>query len=171
MNETAKEWRDWLKEFSNDMPEHVLWREDKTNTDGSNFRSQVRLKLVQKAKELRENFPKNLANTLDLLSEENAMLQASAQSFLYRNLSWQDEVASMPLDAVAEQQKPMQRRIMREMFLVVNPDARLSSAHIERVISNFDNQNYVTEIAGGIRVSIENGVIKAQVNDGVNAKF
>ena len=157
--------RQWLRDSSNNMPDHVLWREDKTNSDGSNFRSQVRLELVQKAKELRENFPKSLANTLDLLAEEDAMLTTSAQSLLYRNLSWDETEASMPINAISEQQKPMQRRILREMFLVIDPDARLSSSQIERVADNLDTQNFTTEVSGGIRVHIKDGFIYAKIPD------
>ena len=159
---TREELREWLREQRPKVPDALLWREDATNDDGSNFRSQVRTRLVPVAEELRAGFSRTLVKAMDLIADEDAMLQEQARSLLYRTLEWDKETARLPVAALLDEKGPMRRRVLREALLVVDPDARLESVQIERVAAALDSgEAFITEVAGGIRVSIADGVLAA----------
>ncbi len=149
-----EELRAWLRARHPGVPDSELWREDATNDDGSNFRSQVRTRLVPVFRELRPGFEPVLARTMDLVSEEDAMLSAEAESVVYRNLSWDGTIAHFPASVLAAMSRPLARRTLRIALLVVNPDARLEATQIDRVLDGLGQEGFTTEVAGGIRVRI-----------------
>ncbi len=159
---TREELREWLREQRPNVPDALLWREDATNDDGSNFRSLVRTQLVSAAEALRGGFSRTLAHTMDLIADEDAMLQEQAASLLYRHLDWDGAVAKLPVSALLEERPPMRRRVLREALLVVHPDARLESAQIERVAAAVEaGEDASCDVAGGVRVQVAGGAVAA----------
>lgn len=159
---TREELREWLREQRPSVPDALLWREDATNDDGSNFRSRVRTQLVPVAEELRGGFARTLAHTMDLIADEDAMLQERAHALLYRHLDWDGAVAKLPAAALLDEKPPMRRRVLREALLVVRPDARLESAQIERVAQAVEaGEDASCDVAGGVRVQVADGTIAA----------
>ena len=157
---TREELRDWLRACHPGAADEELWCEDATNTDGSNFRSQVRMKLVPVMRELRPGFEKSLARTMDLIAEEDVELAEQADALVYRNASWDGEILSMPVDALRQQPRYLQRRMLRTCLLLVDPDARLESTQLDRVRSMLESGG-ATEVSGGIRVRVENDELVA----------
>ena len=158
---TREELRDWLRGQRPSVPDVLLWREDASNDDGSNFRSRVRTRLVPVAEALRPGFARTLVKAMDLIADEDAMLQEQASSLLYRKLDWDKEAARLPVAALLDEKAPMRRRVLRQALLVVDPGARLESAQIERVAAALDagEEAFSTEVAGGLRVSIADGML------------
>ena len=152
LDATREQLRDWLRERHPGVPDSKLWREDATNYDGSNFRSKVRKQLIPVLRELRPGFEAPLAQSMDLIAEEDDALNQEAQSIVYRNLAWDGNVAQLPLDALQSLSAPMARRVLRCCLLVVNPDARLESAQIVRIYDHLEDVGYASEASGGIRV-------------------
>ncbi len=159
---TREELREWLREQRPNVPDALLWREDATNDDGSNFRSRVRTQLVPAAEALRGGFSRTLAHTMDLIADEDAMLQEQAHALLYRHLDWDGAVAKLPAQALLDEKAPMRRRVLREALLVVHPSARLESAQIERVAQAVEaGEETACDVAGGVRVQVADGTIAA----------
>ncbi len=159
---TREELREWLRETRPNVPDALLWREDATNDDGSNFRSRVRTRLVPAAEELRGGFARTLAHTMDLIADEDAMLQERAASLLYRHLDWDGAVAKLPASALLDEKPPMRRRVLREALLVVHPAARLESAQIERIAHALEaGEDASCDVAGGVRVQVAGGAVAA----------
>ena len=159
---TREELREWLREQRPSVPDALLWREDATNDDGSNFRSLVRTRLVPVAEELRGGFMRTLSGTMDLIADEDEMLQERAQALLYRHLEWDGFAAKLPAKALRDEKGPMRRRVLREALLVVNPDARLESAQIERIAHAVEEgEDASCDVAGGVRVRLADGMVCA----------
>jgi len=154
-----EELREWLRERHLGQPDDALWREDATNDDGSNFRSRVRHELLPVLRNLRAGFERPLARTMDLMGEEDQMLQDMALRELYLGLEWDGSCATFPVKALARQPRPLARRMLRALLLVVEPDARLEAGQIERVLDNLGAGRYATEVSGGVRVNIGDGLI------------
>ena len=157
LDATREQLRDWLRAWHPGVPDSNLWREDATNTKGDNFRSQIRVKLMPVLEELRPGFSRPLAQTMDLIAEEDDALRQQAHSQVYRNVIWDGAAARFPISALERETRPMARRILRECLLLVCPDARLESAQIERVLDHLKQAGYTTETSGSIRVRIEDG--------------
>lgn len=153
LDATREQLRDWLRTRHPGMPDERLWREDETNYTGNNFRTQVRMRLMPVLRELRPGFEGILAQSMDLIAEENEALQQEAESVVYRSLDWNGEMARLPIEALQRLNRPMARRVMRNCLLVVNPDARLESRQIDRVLDGMQEEGFTTEVSGGMRVS------------------
>lgn len=154
LDATREQLRDWLRKRHPGVPDEELWREDETNLTGDNFRSQIRRELIPVLRELRPGFGGSLAQTMDLIADEDEALRCQADSIAYRTLVWDGETASMPVEALRSLDRSMARRVMRVCLLVVNPDARLEAAQIDRVLDGLEDEGFTTETSGGLRVSV-----------------
>ncbi len=159
LDATREQLRDWLRRHHPGMCDSQLWREDETNLTGDNFRSRVRRELIPVLRELRPGFEGSLAQTMDLIADEDEALRCQADSIAYRTLAWDGETASMPIEALRSLDRPMARRVMRACLLVVNPDARLEAGQIDRVLDGFEDEGFTTEASGGLRVSVADGTL------------
>jgi tRNA(Ile)-lysidine synthase len=148
-----EELRSWLRSRHAGCPDYELWRDDPTNEDGSNFRSRVRMQAMPVMRSLRPGFERSLERTMDLIASEDADLADQARSLLYRNLSWDGQIATLPVDVLESCSRSLARRLLRAALLVVAPSARLESAQIERVLSGYKRAGFVTEVSGGVRVT------------------
>ena len=141
-----------------------LWRDDATNDDGSNFRSQVRGELVPVMRKLKPGFEASLARTMDLIAEEDDARSQAAQGIVYRNLTYDDAGASLPLKALDGIDVPLKRRVIRQCLLVVNPDARLEAAQIQRVIDGIaSGQPFAVDVDSSIRVNGDAQTLRMRV--------
>ncbi|PWL79570.1 MAG: tRNA lysidine(34) synthetase TilS [Coriobacteriia bacterium] len=154
LDASREQLRDWLRKRHPGVPDEELWREDETNLTGDNFRSQIRRELIPVLREFRPGFEGSLAQTMDLIADEDEALRCQADSIAYRTLVWDGETASMPVEALRSLSRSMARRVMRACLLVVNPDARLEAAQIDRVLDGFEDEGFTTETSGGLRVSV-----------------
>lgn len=161
LDSTREELRAWLRARHPGMQDRELWREDATNEDGSNFRSQVRTGLLPALRALRPGFERALARTMDLIAEEDADLAAFAEGLVRENASWEDGAALLPVAVLAAQPRALARRAIRAFLLSVYPDARLESAQIKRICEHLDDARFTTETSGGIRVQVRRGQLRA----------
>lgn len=155
LDATRDELRIWLREHHPASNDDELWREDATNYSGDNFRSQVRMDVIPVLRQLRPGFERQLAQTMDLMAEENSDLQQQADSLVYRGLVWDGREARFPLATLQNQSRPMARRLLRSCLLVVNPSARLESRQIDRVLDHLSSPSFVTDVSGALRVSVD----------------
>ena len=153
LDASREQLRDWLRERHPGTSDSALWREDETNLTGDNFRSQVRRELVPVLRELRPGFERSLAQTMDLIADEDEALRCRADSIAYRTLAWDGDVASVPIEALRSLNRPMARRVLRTCLHVVNPDARLEAGQIDRVLDGLEDEGFTTEASGGLRAS------------------
>lgn len=154
LDATRQELRDFLAEQYVDAGSCELWRDDATNDDGSNFRSQVRTRLVPVMRGLKPGFEASLARTMDLIAEEDAARADAAASIVYRSLSFDGQAATFPVATLTGIDAPLARRVIRQCLLVVNPDARLESRQIERILDGIRSRApFATEVDSGIRVN------------------
>ena len=154
LDATRGQLRTWLRARHPGVPDVQLWREDATNGDGSNFRSQVRTQLLPVLRQLRPGFERPLANTMDLIATEDEGLSQHVDSLVYRNLTWDGTTARLPLAVLREQPAFLARRVLRAVALVVRPDARLEAAQLQRVLDGLGRPGFATEFSGGIRVRV-----------------
>lgn len=159
LDASREQLRDWLRKRHSGVPDIALWREDETNLTGDNFRSRVRRELIPVLRELRPGFEGSLAQTMDLIADEDEALRCQADSIAYRTLAWDGETASMPIEALRSLDRPMARRVMRACLLVANPDARLEAGQIDRVLDGLEDEGFTTETSGGLRVSVADGTL------------
>lgn len=165
LSATREELRAWLRERHPGVPDAVLWREDPTNSDGSNFRSQVRTEVVAAMRELRPGFERSLERTMDLMADEDAEIAAEADSLVYRHLSLDGGEARMPIEVLSGCPRHITRRVVRAMALVVAPESRIESSQVDRVLECVlsGRPGAATELSGGIRARIEPGVLAMSV--------
>ena len=150
---TREELREYLRNKNPGKVDVELWREDKTNFDGTNFRSAVRMKLIPVLSEMRPGFKRSLSRTMDLISDEQNCMNDLALSKLMRVVKIDTNTVTLPVDIIAETPKPISRRILREALLLVDENARLESEQIERVLEGCGVLGFTTEVSGGIRVN------------------
>ena len=154
-----EELRDFLRSIYPKKSDEELWHEDLTNTDGSNFRSRIRMQLMPVLRLLRPNFEHSLARTMDLIAQEDEFQLAQAQKLLLLNLTWEGQVAKLPREALSNVSKPMQRRVLREALLMVNADARIESVQIERILDGYQRSGFCTEVDLGIKVKSDGNFV------------
>ncbi len=113
----------------------IVWREDATNADTRYLRAFVRHELLPVAKKRNERLAASLANTCDILSDEDAYLTAVAAR-ARRDLTRRTDEGVTALDAarLAATEVAIARRAVRAAILEVCPEARLEARHIASVL-------------------------------------
>lgn len=159
LDATREELREYLRSCHPTEPDYALWREDATNDDGSNFRSRIRHELMPVLRDLRPGFEASLARTMDLIASEDAEVSRVVEANVRKNLVRAGGEFRFPTSALAELPRPYARRVIRRVLLEVNPDARLESAQIERVVRGLATPRFSTEVSGGIRIRIADGFL------------
>lgn len=163
LDASREELRDWLRSCHPGAADHELWHDDPTNDDGSNFRGRVRSELIPVLERLRPGFKKSLVKSMDLIAEEDASISQAVDSIVYRNLSWDGRRCSLPVEVLSKRPRYLARRILRSCLLVVDPGARLESVQIDRVLEGLSLPRFTTEVSGGIRVRVCDGVLTASI--------
>lgn len=145
---TRDEIRDWLLVIKQ------YWREDKTNEDTTRTRAFIREYIVSAAQELNPNFKQSLERTLDIISEEDALLDNMAEMFA-RDFS-EDVVPGdhlgINLNFFRTLEPAMQRRTLRYAIIKTFPDlSRLEHAHIVALLDALNNEGFVHDLPQSLR--------------------
>lgn len=113
----------------------IVWREDQTNSDTRYLRSFVRHEVMPRVRARNPRVTASLANTCDILSEEDAYLTAVSSRTL-RELTRRSSEGVLTLDAarLAACEVAIARRAVRQAILLVCPDARLEARHVVGVL-------------------------------------
>ncbi len=113
----------------------IVWREDATNADTRYLRAFVRHEVLPVAKKRNERLAASIANTCDILSDEDAYLTAVAAR-ARRDLTRREEEGLVALDAarLAATEVAIARRVVRTAILGVCPEARLEARHVASVL-------------------------------------
>ena len=113
----------------------IVWREDATNADTRYLRAFVRHEILPVAKRRNERLAASIANTCDILSDEDAYLTAVAAR-ARRDLTRRQEEGLVALDAarLAATEVAIARRVVRAAILGVCPEARLEARHVASVL-------------------------------------
>lgn len=138
----------------------VVWREDATNADTRYLRAFVRHELLPIAKKRNERLAASLANTCDILSDEDAYLTAVAAR-ARRDLTRRADDGITALDAarLAATEVAIARRVVRAAILEVCPEARLEARHIASVLGIVAAGEGSATIPMGVDARVEYGLL------------
>lgn len=143
--------RSWL-EFAG----HV-WREDASNQDTDRARAFVRAHVVPEAERLNPSVRESLSRTIDLLSDENALLAGMASSFardFVETVPGERAVFDLPLMSTLD--KAMARRTVREALIRTFPEtARLEATHVEALVDALHAESFSRDLPSGISARID----------------
>ncbi len=146
----------------------IVWREDVTNADTRYLRAFVRHEVLPVAKKRNERLAASLANTCDILSDEDAYLTAVAAR-ARRDLTRRSDEGLVALDAsrLAATEVAIARRVVRAAILGVCPEARLEARHIAAVLRLVAAGQGSATIPMGVDARVEHGllVLRARVAD------
>lgn len=159
LDASREQLRDWLRKRHPGVPDTALCARTRRISRATTSAAGCRRELIPVLRKLRPGFEGSLAQTMDLIADEDEALRCQADSIAYRTLVWDGETASMPVEALRSLSRSMARRVMRACLLVVNPDARLEAGQIDRVLDGFEDEGFTTEASGGLRVSVADGTL------------
>lgn len=148
----------------------ALWREDATNAHTDRFRAYVRHEIVPRAKERNPQLLDVLCRSMNLIADEDDMLEDMVDGLEERHVAWIERAEALGIDHGAgfvlapgfgTEPLPLARRaVMRDLQLVLGPDARVETASIDAVLAAFDPERegrprggYVANIQGNLAVS------------------
>ncbi|HET6351249.1 MAG TPA: tRNA lysidine(34) synthetase TilS [Coriobacteriia bacterium] len=139
--------RAWLAERDE------CWREDESNTDTSRTRAYIRHELVPVAARLNPGFRANLERTMDLLSDDDALLGSMADAFArdFAQIEPGVEIA-FSREWMASLERTMARRTVRASLARAFPDAsRLDAEHIERLVDGLAPGEFAHDLPFGLK--------------------
>ncbi len=144
----------------------IVWREDASNADTHYLRAFVRHEIMPVVKDRNSRVVSSLANTCDILSDEDAYLTSVAARTL-RDLTRREAQGLVVLDAarLAATEVAIARRVARQAMLRVCPDARLEARHVTAVLTLVAAGEGSTTVPMGVDVRVEHGllIIRARV--------
>lgn len=138
----------------------IVWREDQTNSDTRYLRSFVRHEVMPRVRARNPRVTASLANTCDILSEEDAYLTAVSSRTL-RELTRRSSEGVLTLDAarLAACEVAIARRAVRQAILLVCPDARLEARHVAGVLEVVSAGAGSLTIPMGVDARVEHGLL------------
>lgn len=139
------------------------WREDESNHDTSRERAYIRHHVVPALEELNPRFRENLARTMDLVVDDDALLQSMASGFArdFSDDSVAGEFVSLNLMFMRSLDQTMARRVVRTAVLQAFPEAsRLESAHIQRLVDALASDEFAHDLPGGLRAEVRHGTLR-----------
>ncbi|WP_321972596.1 tRNA lysidine(34) synthetase TilS [Paratractidigestivibacter sp.] len=146
----------------------IVWREDATNADTRYLRAFVRHEVLPVAKKRNERLAASIANTCDILSDEDAYLTAVAAR-ARRDLTRREDKGLIALDAarLAATEVAIARRVVRAAILSVCPEARLEARHVASVLRIVAAQEGSATIPMGVDARVAHGllVLRARTAD------
>lgn len=138
-----------------------VWREDATNADTARLRSRIRHDIVPALEAVRPRFRDNLARSLRLLAEDDALLSEMADAF-GRDFSRLDPGGLLLFDRplMNTLSPPMARRTVRAALIAAFPEAsRLESAHVDRLVEGLAEDRFAHDLPGGLHARCESGAL------------
>ena len=138
----------------------IVWREDDTNSDTHYLRAFVRHEIMPVVRARNPRVTASLANTCDILSDEDAYMTAVAARTL-RELTRRSAEGVLALDAarLAACEVAIARRVARQAILAVCPDARLEARHIASVLALVAAGAGSATIPMGVDARVEFGLL------------
>jgi len=139
------------------------WREDESNEDVTRTRAFIRSNIVPVCEELNPSFRGALERTMDLLSDDDALLSAMANQFA-RDFS-DDRVVGehivFNISFMRTLEQTMARRTLRSGILQMFPEAsRMDASHIQNLVDHFDCDSYVQDLPDNLRAEVRYGTLK-----------
>lgn len=133
------------------------WREDATNADTTRLRSRVRHELVPALRQVAPGAPDNVARSIALLADDEALLSEMAEAFVT------DFTKRLSTGGIAFRRnlmitlsRPMARRVVREALLSEFPQAsRLESSHVEAVVDGLGDDSFARDLPMGLQIRTE----------------
>lgn len=149
----------------------IVWREDQTNSDTHYLRAFVRHEVMPVICERNPRVMASLANTCDILSEEDAYLTSVAARTL-RELTRRSTQGLLALDAarLAACEVAIARRAVRQAILAVCPDARLEARHVAAVLGIVSAGAGSATIPMGVDARVEHGLLLLRARDAAPAQ-
>ena len=146
----------------------IVWREDATNADTRYLRAFVRHEVLPVAKKRNERLAASIANTCDILSDEDAYLTAVAAR-ARRDLTRREDEGLIALDAarLAATEVAIARRVVRAAILSVCPEVRLEARHVASVLRIVAAGEGSATIPMGVDARVAHGllVLRARTAD------
>lgn len=138
----------------------IVWREDDTNADTHYLRAYVRHEVMPVVEQRNPRVMMSLANTCDILSDEDAYLTGVAARTL-RELTRREGDGFIALDAarLSACDVAIARRVVRQALLGVCPDARLEARHVSEVLTLVAARSGSTTIPMGVDARVEHGLL------------
>ena len=138
----------------------IVWREDDTNADTRYLRAYVRHEVMPVVRARNPRVTASLANTCDILSDEDAYLTAVAGRAL-RDLTRREGDGLVVLDAsrLAALEVAIARRVVRAALLALRPDARLEARHIAAVLRAVAAGEGSLTIPMAVSARVEHGLL------------
>ena len=138
----------------------IVWREDASNADTRYLRSFVRHEIMPLALARNPRVVESLAQTCDILSEEDAYLQGVASRAL-RGLTRRRSEGLIVLDAarLAATEVAVARRAVRMAVWAVSPSCRLEARHVARVLELVAADSGSATLPGGVDARVTYGAL------------
>lgn len=156
--------RAWLLE------EGLEWRDDATNDDTDRSRAYVRAEVVPALERLNPALRANLARTMDLLADDDALLTSMASAFARDFSEYCEDTGEVTFEVewMATLDKTMARRAIRAALVSAFPEAsRIESAHVEALADGLAQEGFARDIGDGLRAWREYGrLVVSRTPDG-----
>lgn len=146
--------RTWLREIDQ------AWCEDESNSDTRRLRALVRQEFVPTAESVNPSFRRTLARTLDLLSDDDALLDEMAEAFSHDFAEVDSEAGRVLFDraSMSTLSRPMARRTIRIALLRAFLEAtRLEFAHVEALVDGLATEGFARDLSQGLSAYNEYG--------------
>jgi len=156
--------RAWLLEGG------LKWRDDTTNYDTDRSRAYVRAEVVPALERLNPAMRANLARTMDLLADDDALLSSMAEAFARDFSEYCEDTGEVTFEVewMATLDKTMARRVIRTALVSAFPEAsRIESAHVEAIADGLTQEGFARDIGEGLRAWREYGrLVVSRTPDG-----
>lgn len=138
----------------------IVWREDEGNANTRYLRAFVRHEVMPVVEHRNPHVVASLANTCDILSDEDAYLTSVAARTL-RKLVRREGPGLVVIDAarLAATEVALARRMVRQALLGVCSELRLEARHVARVLELVAAGEGATTVPLGVEARVEHGLL------------
>jgi len=132
------------------------WREDESNLARDRLRARIRHDLLPAAAAINTSYRANLARTMDLLGEEDALLQEMADAFAHDFVETRGDTLVFVRHLMLTLSRPMARRTIRSALLRAFPESsRIDYEHVEAIADGLSEDGFARDLPGGLRAVAE----------------
>ena len=152
--------RVWLLEVPGKQSKKEPWREDITNEDTGKLRAFVRHELIPIAKKRNPDLLATMAQSLDNLAADDALLTKLVEQLEQRFLTCGDK-GSYKIDAAlfGEDEALVKRIVHRTCKKVLPLQDRITAIHVNTIATQGANSNFAIDLPGNARVVNKYGVL------------
>lgn len=139
---------------------NVVWAEDATNEDTSYLRNYVRKNIMPLAKEKNPRLVWTLSTTCDVLNDEDSYLAGVSARAYKRMIEAQSHgVRVLNAKKLAATDMAIARRIVRAALLDLEPEARLESSDVTKILKAVVRDEGSFHVTFGIHAKLDNGLL------------